>query len=550
MEQSYFMHLDSRNLANYYSCACLKPSRYFTNRIDDIQNKFDAFILLSEKRYAKDMDCSLEVVLDVEEQKNLICVNSNRNIFLLNNAIPITRVKRIYFLSDNTRDKIVTLVNMSSAFIPDGFATVIVDENLEDYYDIELSSEIIPKDLSESIRKFDSLLGGFALMRLSAEENVNYPENYFSTLSRFNSVVETELLNANKKVSDIYWDAFEGKNKFKHLYPFINKKLSENDLNDIVRKEGQRIQKNRISGIIDINSLDKGSYIIAVLFTYGIGDEGRKNKIDGLILNNFRKDVKLDKSEVIALCYGLNRGYSVFSNKYRISTTEKIVKFELESKLDYYTIESLYQFAFNGPQKSSDFPYLDSWCPKLPAINRKLKKSEYIVLDKIISSEVIKVGSAKWWSNFMQFFFQKNSEDLVKPFLVKVFEKIKSDIDEESVEIITEKNLEITTLKESNNQLQRNLAEIDNFIEKITALELEIASLKTKNISVVENVIQNVDRIQTDLPNAELLKKYELMQKLIKELNRQTSMKKAHELINKFNEDDSNETPVLFPEIS
>ena len=37
----------------------------------------------------------------------------------------------------------------------------------------------------------------------------------------------------------------------------------------------------------------------------------------------------------------------------------QIVKFELESKLDYYTIESIYQFIFNN-KKSNDFAYLDN----------------------------------------------------------------------------------------------------------------------------------------------------------------------------------------------
>ena len=351
METQYFIHIDSQNLAHYYSCACIKPSKYFANRKVDLQNKFDGFILLSNKKYSKEMDCALEIVLTKEEQSILITLNKKKDIFLFNNVIPITRVKKIFFKSDSTRDKITTLVNMSSGFIPEGFATVKTDNSYADYTSISQPSNIAEKDLTEKIKKYDSLLGGFALMRLSGEEYMNYSENYFSTLSLFNTAIEAELINANQKVNDLYWDAFKGQDKFKLLFSYINKEVSEEDLQEITKIENQKITKSKLSGIIDVNSLERASYIIAILQSYGLGDEGRRNKIDGLILNNFKKDIKADKSEVVSLCYGLNRGYSKFTNKYRVASIEKIVKFELNSQVDYYTIESIYQFVFNNIQK-------------------------------------------------------------------------------------------------------------------------------------------------------------------------------------------------------
>ena len=53
--------------------------------------------------------------------------------------------------------------------------------------------------------------------------------------------------------------------------------------------------------------------------------------------------------EGIALYYGYNRGYSVFSNSYGTSEDNKqVVKFLLDSQLDYYTIESVYQYVLTS----------------------------------------------------------------------------------------------------------------------------------------------------------------------------------------------------------
>jgi archaellum component FlaC len=545
---NFFMHINSTNLPGYFACACLKPAKYFQNRLDDVQKTCEDVILLSTKRYAKEADCSLEVVLTNQEKDCLIPINSKKNVFILNNAIPVSRVYKIYFKSDNTRDKIITLVNLSSAFIPESMVSFIVDNDTTNYSEIELPKDFLIQDLTYNIKKFDSLLGGFAIMRLAGEEYMNYSDNYFSTLSYFNSVVESELLNAKKNINDIYWDAFVGNSSFKNLFPYINKVLTSDDLIVITNQEGQRIQKNPLSGIIDINSLERGAYVVAVLYSYGMSDEGRKNKIDGLILNNFKKDLRPDKSEVIALCYGLNRGYSVFSNKYKTTSTEKVVKFELNSQMDYYTIEALYQYSFNGTKKSGEFPYLNSWCPKYPKLKRKLKKSEYVILDKVIFGEVIKVGSSKWWSGIMQSFFSKNGEELFKPFMQKVFDKIKSDIELDYQEVISEKDETISDLKTDNSKLRSKTFEVQSLQTQVENLKKEIKALKSKSSAVAESVTEYSTNTKSDSYFAELQKKVDDLQKLIKEVNKQTKMAVTKDMIKKFYELSTPENPIVFPD--
>lgn len=530
METTYFYHLDYRNLPSCYSTACIKPAKYYINRIEDIQNKFDFYILLSVKRFSSIEDCSLEIVLTDEEISSLIKPNKSKDIFLYQSVIPISRVKKVYFKSEDTLDKIVTLINLSSGFLPVNFATVLKDKNTADYLNISLSENISPILLSEKIRRYDSILGGFALMRLSGEEGMNYPENYFATLAKFNSVIESELFISNRKVNNIFWDAFEGNDKFKLLFPYLNKTISEDDLNELSEKQNQKIQKNRISGIIDIGLLDKETYIVAVLNLYGLDKEGRKNKIDGLILNGFKKDIKPDKSEVISLCYGLNRGYAVFSNKYKNAGVEKVVKFELNSQVDYYTIETVFQYVFNGIEKSSEFPYIDKWCPKFPSLKRKLKRSEYQILDKVIIGDVTKVGSSKWWSSFMQSLFQQNNEELFKPFIQKIYDKIKADVEQDYIDIIEEKNEEIALLKISNSQLINQPINID--IVKAQIDDIKSAMDKTSIVNEKEPIYTK--SLSYDPTSETANKLIEECKVLISELSTMTKAKNAQTLINKF----------------
>lgn len=43
-------------------------------------------------------------------------------------------------------------------------------------------------------------------------------------------------------------------------------------------EERQIINKDKITRIIDLNSLDKWTYTVAVLNTYGVGNESKKKK--------------------------------------------------------------------------------------------------------------------------------------------------------------------------------------------------------------------------------------------------------------------------------
>jgi len=533
MENKYYLHINSVNLAHYFGCACIKPSKYFESRSEDFQSSFPDYLLLSNAKRSANSDCSIELVLTKEEVNNLISAKSNDDFFFSAVPLPISRVSSVYFESEQLKDKISTLINLSTAFIPKSILKTFQNEKSVEVEKIDLPAIDKTPDYSEELKKYNSLLGGFAIMKLAREPYMNFSENYFSTLSYFNSVIEEELSKV-KKVASIYHDVFIGKDSFKSLKPFLEKVISEDDLNSIAKNESQKIKKDVITGLIDFNSLDRATYIIAVLYSFGVGDEGRKSKVDGLILNNFHKNVKTDKSEVIALCYGLNRGYSVFSNKYRNESNEQLVKFELNSKLDYYTIESIYQYAINSI-KSNSFEYLGSIIPRAEFKAKKLSKNDYYILDKLVITERIKVGEPKWWSRFLNFFFQKNQEELFRPFLISAFQKIKEDLEDEFITEIENKDSELQNLKNQNLDLTQKLKDAEKKEVKSQKGKANDTEVKSNESTFHEPAVEYSPTKETDNNQLiDLKEKVRDYEKLLKSIDKQTAMQKAKKLIADF----------------
>lgn len=534
MENKLYLHISSVNLAHYFGCACIKPSKYFASRSEDIQSSFSNFLLLSIAKRSVNSDCSIELILTNDEIKILAASQIKDVFFLSPIPLPISRVSSIYFDTEELKDKISTLINLSTAFLPKNILKTFQNEKPIEIDKNEFPSIEGTPDYSEEIKKYNSLLGGFAIMKLAREPYMNFSDNYFSTLSFFNSIVEEEL-SRSKKIASIYHDAFIGKDSFKSLKPFLEKVISEDDLNSIAKIENQEIKKDIITGLIDFNSLDKATYIIAVLYSFGVGDEGRKSKVDGLILSNFHKNIKTDKSEVIALCYGLNRGYSVFSNKYRNESNEQLVKFELNSKLDYYTIESIYQYSFNST-KSNSFQYLDSIIPRAEYISKKSSKNDYYILDMLVISERIKVGDPKWWSRFLNFFFQKNQEELFKPFLISAFQKIKEDLEDEFNTEIENRNSELQLLKSQNSDLIQKLKDAERKEEKAQKVKPKYLEEKSNEFNLKEPVVEYTAEKEADNDHLiELKEKIRDYEKLLKSIESLTAMPKAKKLIADFN---------------
>ena len=481
MNNKYYFPIQSTSLAHYFGSAIIKPARYFNNKPFDIQDRYRDFLLFTNQFGTSETDCCLEIVLTDNETKDLINVNGGWYLFDVN-PLPITRIRKIYFSDKEKKDIAITNIRMSTAYVPESLIEIRpFDSNPTDL--IQFPSECIPIDKKNDIEKYDRYLGALALMKTVREPYMNYSQNYIVTLSFFNSIIREQVGKANnlKEFNENYQGIFDNSKGFEKILPYLNKSINERALYEIAEKNKQEIKKDKITRIIDIESItDLWTYTIAILNTYGVGEEARRKRVDGLIQSRF-SELKKEKAEGVALCYGYNRGYSAFTKDYGIENKVSF-KYKLESLLDYYTNESVYQFVFNCIV-SSVFPYLDLWCPKLQTKQPK-RKTDYVILDEtIIGKRKAKVSSEEWWRGLAQR-FTKEFSVLAKPifqFVQGVINEMLVDIGDEQIEIIS--NLQ--------DELNENRKQALYLKEMLTQKTKENEELKMRLNSVGNHTIIN-----------------------------------------------------------
>ena len=387
---TYYLPIESVNLAHYFVKGCVCPTKYIERRNKDIQNKFDNQLLFSNKQFTKDTNCSLEIVLNNDEKEEVKKITDH--FFLFNTPLPISRIKKITFLEEEQRKKTVNSITIGSAFLLDELTETNSNSGNHIIESTELKN---PKDNIKSdtdwrskIDKYNSIMGGFAIMSIAGNEHQNYPLNYFYFLSNINTKIKSEITNQNIKVDNNVdnnhdW-VFNNNEEWSELRDAIYDKITD----DVVESSAKR-NKIDLPKKLGKYSFDKmkysKTYLLVILASYG---DGGTMKLDDFISHFLTADKFLEeKKEGIALTFGINKGYEVFRNKYETSNFKTDIKFKLDSKLDYYTIESIYQFVFNGKKDNSTFEYIDDWCPKLNESNEIEGIETYKVLDKTVRYE-------------------------------------------------------------------------------------------------------------------------------------------------------------------
>ena len=477
---TYFFPINSSSLAHYFGCACIKAAKYFDNKPQDIQDRFKEFLLLTNKKGTIETDCCLELVFTEDETNDLIEVKDGWFLFDTK-PLPITRIKKIYFSNREQKDVTVTNITMSTAYVPNNLVDICeFDENRTDF--IQVPDDCNGIDQTNKINLYDRFLGALALMRLAHEPDMNYSQNYIATLSFFNYGIEKQLKSNEKLSYDknfSYRGIFSNNNGFKKILPYLKMPINEDVLNKIAQENNQIVKKDKISRIIDVESFnDTLTYTIAILNAYGVGDESRKMRVDGLIQSNF-SSLKEGKQEGVALCYGYNRGYSVFTKDYGIDNKVSY-KYKLQSQLDYYTIESVYQYVFNNVV-SNEFPYLDDWCPKLTPKPSKIENNyvNYVILDEvIIGKKDSNDSSPQWWnviSQKLDKIFGSKAKDIlesIKPIIENdaykyIKDEIQESLDENSQQKVLLQN-ELKALKEKLSEVEEQNRMLQNELKSST----------------------------------------------------------------------------------
>ena len=383
---TYYLPTQTTSLAHYFGAAIILPSGYYTNRPADIQNVSAGSLLISKERWVKDVNCSIEFVIDNNEFKlNRV----DDNYFLLDGCLPVSRIKAIYFANDGQKTQTLWNVNKSTAFIPDhlvkvdAFPTKVVEEPNGQAV---AGAQPMQSDYSERIKRYDVLLGGFSFMKLCAELSGNYPPSFFPTLAHFNFFISNLVQEVERSqqldIRSPYLGLFSSKeNEWTKWLPFIYTDMPNVDIENFARGLGIRIEKKL--GIFQLDSLDSTSVLFDIVLLSLYGNNKAKSTED---LLHYLEDSKLrsQKIEEISLLFGLRNGYAKLRNRYKLRGNNCAVKVELTFVLDYYFIEGIYQSVFYGRRDNSVFDVLSGI---FPDINNVSIQEE--IREKIFSSLVI-----------------------------------------------------------------------------------------------------------------------------------------------------------------
>ena len=462
-ENIYYLSMQSTSLSHYFGKALILPSRFYKNRPSDIQNINSDYLVLSKNKFLNNSNCSIKLILTNEDITSLAELEDS-NVFLYSKPIPISRIKKVYFLNEEQKKKTIDNINRGTAFISENFIEIIeeasINVNTSNDYNNKYSSE-----LESKIKTYNEMLGGLAFVRYTLEGE--YTENYFSILSHFNNFIGIQIENRYDK----YDGAFTHNGDFwSKLSPLLYENISEEDVSNFSKQEKVDIEKS--NGIFKYEIIDSKTitYKLAILSTYGENSSKRKKTND--LISDFKNGkIPKEKQEGIALIYGINNGYSNFRNQY----DKKIVKFKMDSLLDYYTIESVFQYVINDKKDNEKFEYIDEIFP-----------DEELVLNILHNEKEESFDLEQHLKDILNY-FQKNSFSLSPKELINyIVNKFKNIFLEE----ISKKNTKISSLTQNLNNKKGEIKELNKDTEeknkKIDSLK-EIIETKNHELQEVNN---------------------------------------------------------------
>ncbi|MCG8751538.1 hypothetical protein [Tenacibaculum finnmarkense] len=507
---TYYLPIKSSNLAHYFAKGCICPTKYIENRNEDIQNEFNNFLLLTKSKFTQDTNCSLEIVInDKLENVNEI----SKNFFLLDIPLPISRVKKIIFKEEKQKVNTTYDITSGAAFLPIELIEVELNGTVTNSAELkQLKINLPNKNWTSEIDLFNRIMGGFAIMSIAGCEFQNYPLNYFNTLANINTIVKDEITNQSIEVKDNYeWTLFEN-GKYTSLHNAIYSQINNSIVETFAKNDKINLSKQNGKFLLHKIDQNKATYLIAVLASFG---QGARMTVDSFISDLVSSKFPEKKKEGLALIFGINKGYEIFRNKYKTDSFQVNIKFKLDSQLDYYTIESIYQFTFNKKKKNSSFEYIDNWCPKLNENETNNKLETYQVLDKTI-----------FYKKKEEIFSQESSQDFSRN---NIYEKIVLEIQKWIPSYLKDKN-KTEGLKHFKNLLENDFEQYtNNVIEKtsnktniLNANKLDVLRNKTNSLKqIIKEKEIEIKNLKADVEKLNTQKEY--LKPKIESLNKSDS---------------------------
>ncbi len=506
MRNKFFVQINPHTLSHIIVSGCIRPVCLIKNRESDIQNTYSDFVLLSSKKWSEVTDCSLEVILTESEVESLR--NINEDYYLFDSIIPFSRVLSIFFTDKEKSADVIWNIESGSGFVPDRLIHV-QDKNKEEIslHEILFDGTVNDvKKLNQTYNRFNRTMGGFAFFRTALYDlkdlNINFPVNYFVSLGIYNESIKQLCDDLQLRLPHVFNEILNNENVISH---FIGKEISTETVQDVAKKE--QITIDLKFGNIQIDSLpvDTLTFTLAILQTYG---KSKSKSVEDLLGVLFEK-LEPIKREEIALIFGLNTGYEELLNYYKLKDRNYNVKFDFESKLDYYIVETLYERS--NHRKSNTFKYLDD-NHKFATHNDKVSADylSYEILDsKIITKRkdylesletILEVVTNSITSWFPKKLFSINKDKIqstlmskVKAIYLQEIEQIKVDLkanhDLKEIEAPVKQNIEDPkVIYEKSNTLSTNITNINNGdeIKKNELLNMKITDLRklAKNLGV------------------------------------------------------------------
>jgi len=492
MSHKFYIPIASKNLPHYLVSGIIVPAKYIDNRNPDIQDYNKDSILLSSFKFTEQSNCAIEIVLNQKEES---IEKISENFYLFNMPLPISRIKSIYF--QKNEQKVQTLFNIQSgiAFLPENLVK-ISDEIEISSLELDGIKSIQTKiDYQVLIEKFDKLMGGISVMNTAREVYQNYSTHFVATLGNINAHFNVLLKNQGIQISNQFEFAFNEDGKFRDLYQTIFSETNLEIVQTFARKEGLNIETK--NGVIQLDKIPEGkqTYYVAILENFGAG---KRKQLDSFISELISGNLDEKRKEGIALIFGLNKGYKAFRNKYKTANFEVDVKFHLDSQLDYYVIESIFQYVFNKKNNVSSFSYIDNWCNK--ASQAKLNFSDYKTY-KILDTRMIYKKKLDFFEDYYQSFSQARNK-----VFSAIAEKIKSilpgfmSLDIEKATAYFDLQLS-KPLKDFATDIISSMQEtIDSQENSINNLESSLQE-KNKETEVLKNEISELKQKNAELPN-------------------------------------------------
>jgi len=376
--ERYILQVHRIKLQDYVQCGLITPDDYLGDEIEkDIQSNNPHFLVFSEG-YLEELDKEqvlLEIIFSEDEKNELLHIE---DVCYCHYPLPITRIKKVY-----AQDKVIIkhiLINLETSekgFLPDNlFDSYTNNKKLifEQKQFRPLPEDIKIVDFKQQIIKFDKRMGMFGFIKNSKIYYVNetghignYSDNYFAILSNMlDNKLDSKVFDGLSVIKEN--EAFNG-------LLYSDKQIDEEFIRSTALNITDQDTKELFLKILEQNStrktlpvlFEKQAYLyyyIALIYYFRQKDSNRKD--------NFKSDIKniIPESiaEVALAILGIYLGYKILRAQETVDIQDKVfkkifgnswnVKFKLNSKLDYVTIETIYNYSFNDIKKSGDFDYL------------------------------------------------------------------------------------------------------------------------------------------------------------------------------------------------